>query len=148
MEHNDMQKTINKINSTTTNSNVAENIISNDNKKESTNFIELSKKYVVIFQNILKRFLMVFKKNNDNEKKLLQKFLKNLLRLHPLILSGISLVGMVYYFAYFGFELKYFPDLGGADVAYVGVSLFFMLATISLFLFCLVYVIQAIIRKM
>ena len=141
MEHNDMQKTINKINSTTTNSNVAENIISNDNKKESTNFIELSKKYVVIFQNILKRFLMVFKKNNDNEKKLLQKFLKNLLRLHPLILSGISLVGMVYYFAYFGFELKYFPDLGGADVAYVGVSLFFMLATISLFFIlpCLCY---------
>ena len=76
MEHNDMQKTINKINSTTTNSNVAENIISNDNKKESTNFIELSKKYVVIFQNILKRFLMVFKKNNDNEKKITTKVFK------------------------------------------------------------------------
>ena len=74
MEHNDMQKTINKINSTTTNSNVAENIISNDNKKESTNFIELSKKYVVIFQNILKRFLMVFKKNNDNEKNYYKSF--------------------------------------------------------------------------
>ena len=48
---------------------------------------------------------------------------------------------MIYYFAYFGFELKYFPDLGGADVAYVGVSLFFMLATISLFFIlpCLCY---------
>ena len=35
-----------------------------------------------------------------------------LLKFHPLILSGISLVGMIYYFAYFGIKVKYFPDLG------------------------------------
>lgn len=85
---------------------------------------------------------------NSFEERSAKDYFNALLKFHPLILSGISLVGMIYYFAYFGFELKYFPDLGGADVAYVGVSLFFMLATISLFLFCLVYVIQAIIRKM
>ena len=64
-----------------------------------------------------------------------------LLKFHPLILSGISLVGMIYYFAYFGFELKYFPDLGGADVAYVGVSFFFISAFISLSIIlpCLCY---------
>ncbi|OUT14302.1 hypothetical protein B9N63_04370 [Campylobacter concisus] len=104
MEHNDTQKTINEINST--NSNVTENSMS-----------------------------------NNNEKELLQKFLKNLLRLHPLILSNISLIGMIYYFAYFGFELRYFPDLGGSDVAYVGVSFFFITAFISLSIIlpCLVY---------
>lgn len=64
-----------------------------------------------------------------------------LLKFHPLILSGISLVGMIYYFAYFGFELKYFPDLGGVDVAYVGVSFFFISAFISLSIIlpCLFY---------
>ena len=64
-----------------------------------------------------------------------------LLKFHPLILSGISLVGMIYYFAYFGIKVKYFPDLGGSDVAYVGVLLFFILTIISLFIIlpCLVY---------
>ena len=75
------------------------------------------------------------------EERSVKDYFNALLKFHPLILSGISLVGMIYYFAYFGFELKYFPDLGGADVAYVGVSLFFMLATISLFFIlpCLCY---------
>jgi putative membrane protein len=48
---------------------------------------------------------------------------------------------MIYYFAYFGIKVKYFPDLGGVDVAYVGASFFFISAFISLYaiLPCLVY---------
>ncbi|OUT11007.1 hypothetical protein B9N62_08500 [Campylobacter concisus] len=61
-----------------------------------------------------------------------------LLKFHPLILSGISLVGMIYYFAYFGIKVKYFPDLGGADVAYVGVSFFFISTFFRLQLYFLV----------
>jgi putative membrane protein len=75
------------------------------------------------------------------EKDFMHKVLKNLLDFHPLILSGISLVGMIYYFVYFVVKLEYFPDLGGADVAYVGVSIFFILAFISLSIIlpCLFY---------
>ncbi|WP_103603981.1 hypothetical protein [Campylobacter concisus] len=64
-----------------------------------------------------------------------------LLKFHPLILSGISLVGMIYYFAYFGIKVKYFLDLGGADVAYVGVSFFFISTFFSLAIIfpCLIY---------
>ena len=48
---------------------------------------------------------------------------------------------MIYYFAYFWFELRYFPDLSGSDVAYVGVLFFFILAFISLSIIlpCLFY---------
>ncbi|OSQ25186.1 hypothetical protein CCON61_04360 [Campylobacter concisus] len=51
------------------------------------------------------------------------------------------MVGMIYYFAYFGFKLKYIPDLGGADVAYVGVLIFSISAFISLSIIlpCLFY---------
>ncbi len=87
MKHNDTQKTINEINST--NSNVTENSMSNDNKKESTNFIECIEKKCSYFSERIKKVFNGFQKNNDNEKELLKKFLKNLLILHPLILSGI-----------------------------------------------------------
>ncbi|WP_107695640.1 hypothetical protein [Campylobacter concisus] len=75
------------------------------------------------------------------EERSVKDYFNALLKFHPLILSGISLVGMIYYFAYFGLEFKYFPDLGGADVAYVGVSLFFVSSFISFFIIfpCLVY---------
>jgi len=71
----------------------------------------------------------------------LKECTKTISEFHPLILSGISLVGMIYYFVYFGVKLEYFPDLGGADVAYVGVSFFFISAFISLSIIlpCLFY---------
>ena len=78
---------------------------------------------------------------NSFEERSVKDYFNALLKFHPLILSGISLVGMIYYFAYFGFELRYFPDLGGSDVAYVGVLFFFILAFISLSIIlpCLFY---------
>ena len=70
-----------------------------------------------------------------------------LLKFYPLILSGIRLVGMIYYFAYFGLVLNYFPDLGGADVAYVGVSFFLYQLSFHFLLSCLVYVILVTTRE-
>ncbi len=126
------------------NSNKAESNMSNDGKKGSnTKSLCDFKKLLCIGRMLKKKFIESkdMSEERKEEKDFLHKALGNLLTFHPLILSGISLVGMIYYFAYFGFELKYFPDLGGADVAYVGVSLFFMLATISLFFIlpCLCY---------
>jgi putative membrane protein len=126
------------------NSNKVENNMGNDGKKGSNTKSSCDfKKLLCIGRRLKKKFME--RKNMYEEKKeekdFMHKVLKNLLRLHPLILSGISVVGMICYFAYFGFELKYFPDLGGSDVAYVGVLLFFILTIISLFIIlpCLVY---------
>ena len=118
--------------------------MSNDGKKGSNTKSSCDFKKLLCIGRMLKKKFIESKDMSEErkeEKDFLHKALGNLLTFHPLILSGISLVGMIYYFAYFGFELKYFPDLGGADVAYVGVSLFFMLATISLFFIlpCLCY---------
>ena len=126
------------------NSNKAESNMSNDGKKGSNTKSSCDFKKLLCIGRMLKKKFIESKDMSEErkeEKDFLHKALGNLLTFHPLILSGISLVGMIYYFAYFGFELKYFPDLGGADVAYVGVSLFFMLATISLFFIlpCLCY---------
>ncbi|WP_459827154.1 hypothetical protein [Campylobacter concisus] len=78
---------------------------------------------------------------NSFEERSVKDYFNALLKFHPLILSGISLVGMIYYFAYFGLELKYFPDLGGADVAYIGVLIFCISAflSLSIILPCLFY---------
>lgn len=78
---------------------------------------------------------------NSYEEKTIKVYLNTLLKFHPLILSGITLLSMICYFVYFGFELRYFPDLGGSDVAYVGVLFFFILAFISLSIIlpCLFY---------
>lgn len=78
---------------------------------------------------------------NSFEERSVKDYFNALLKFHPLILSSISLVGMICYFVYFGSKLRYFPDLSGSDVAYVGVLLFFILTIISLFIIlpCLVY---------
>ena len=126
------------------NSNKAESNVGNDGKKGSN--IKSScdfKKLLCIGRRLKKKFMEI--KNMCEEKKeekdFMHKVLKNLLDFHPLILSGISLVGMIYYFVYFVVKLEYFPDLGGADVAYVGVSIFCILAFISLSIIlpCLFY---------
>ena len=108
----------------------------NDKKNELLNKDSIKIKNKLLSNEHFKYYL-----TKSFEERGTKDYFNALLKFHPLILSGISLVGMIYYFAYFGFELKYFPDLGGADVAYVGVSLFFMLATISLFFIlpCLCY---------
>jgi len=125
-------------------SNKAENKVGNDVKKGSSAKSSCDfKKLLCIGRRLKKKFMEI--KNMCEEKKeekdFMHKVLKNLLDFHPLILSGISLVGMIYYFVYFVVKLEYFPDLGGADVAYVGVSIFFILAFISLSIIlpCLFY---------
>ena len=48
-----------------------------------------------------------------------------LLKFHPLILSGISLSSVIFYFTYFRFNIEYLPSLSGSDVFYFGgLSLF------------------------
>lgn len=133
---------INKTNSI--NSNKVENNMGNDGKKVSSTKSSCDfKKLLCIGRRLKKKFKESKNMNEERkeEKDFLHKALGNLLHFHPLILSGTSVVGMIYYFVYFGFELKYFPDLGGSDVAYVGVLLFFILTIISLFIIlpCLVY---------
>ena len=126
------------------NSNKAENNMGKDGKKGSNTKSSCDFKKLLCIGRRLKKKFMESKNMSEErkeEKDFLHKVLKNLLRLHPLILSGISVVGMICYFVYFGFELRYFPDLGGSDVAYVGVLLFFILTIISLFIIlpCLFY---------
>ena len=78
---------------------------------------------------------------NSYEEKTIKVYLNTLLKFHPLILSGITLLSMICYFVYFGFKLRYFPDLGGSDMAYVGTMFFFYICFFSLFtiLPCITY---------
>lgn len=69
------------------------------------------------------------KNNEDIKIKSPQKLLESLLHFHPLLLSGISLLGMILYFIYFGFEVGNFPSLDGSEVIYIGI-LFFAISTI------------------
>ena len=113
-------------------SNKAENKVGNDVKKGSSAKSSCDfKKLLCIGRRLKKKFMEI--KNMCEEKKeekdFMHKVLKNLLDFHPLILSGISLVGMIYYFVYFVVKLEYFPD-----------SFHFLL-------FYLVYFIQVITRK-
>lgn len=129
----------NSINGNKAESNVGNNGKKGSNTKSSCDF----KKLLCIGRRLKKKFMESknMSEERKEEKDFLHKALDNLLSFHPLILSGISVVGMICYFVYFGFELRYFPDLGGSDVAYVGVLLFFILTIISLFIIlpCLVY---------
>lgn len=78
---------------------------------------------------------------NSYEEKTIKVYLNTLLKFHPLILSGITLLSMICYFIYFGFKLRYFPDLGGSDMAYVGTMFFFYICFFSLFIIlpCITY---------
>ena len=69
------------------------------------------------------------KNNEDIKIKSPQKLLESLLHFHPLLLSGISLLGMILYFIYFGFEVGNFPSIDGSEVIYIGI-LFFAISTI------------------
>ena len=61
-----------------------------------------------------------------------KNLLDTLLISYPLILSSISLVGMIWYFVYFWFVIGYFPVLDGSEIFYIGTLLF---SISSLFLF-------------
>ncbi|MDO4875298.1 MAG: hypothetical protein Q3967_04405 [Campylobacter sp.] len=72
-------------------------------------------------------------KNNEGIKiKSPQELLESLLRFHPLLLSGISLVSMICYFIYFGIFIGYFPVLSGSDIFYFGGLLFFTIVIVSI----------------
>lgn len=65
----------------------------------------------------------------DERKRLINQTTKEshieiLLKFHPLILSGISLVSVICYFIYFGLFVGYFPALSGSDVFYFGGLIF------------------------
>ena len=142
MKQKNKRTSRNKTNSI--NSNKAESNVGNDGKKGSSTKSSCDFKKLLCIGRRLKNKFMESKNTSEErkeEKDFLHKALGNLLNFHPLILSGISVVGMICYFAYFGFKLRYFPDLSGSDVAYVGVLLFFILTIISLFIIlpCLVY---------
>jgi putative membrane protein len=55
-----------------------------------------------------------------------------LLKFHPLILSGISLVSVICYFIYFGLFVGHFPALSGSDVFYFGGLIFFIIVAASM----------------
>ena len=66
--------------------------------------------------------------NNSENQSSLEKIVKDclgtILEYHPLILSGVSLVSVFFYFLYF-FNIGYFPALSGSDVFYFGGLIFF-----------------------
>ena len=102
------------------------------NTKSSCDF----KKLLCIGRRLKKKFMET--KNMCEEKKeekdFMHKVLKNLLDFHPLILSGISLVSMICYFAYFGIFIGYFPVLSGSEIFYVGALLFFVVGIFTSFI--------------
>ncbi|WP_103620059.1 hypothetical protein [Campylobacter concisus] len=69
---------------------------------------------------------------NSFEQKKLKDHLSTFLKFHPIILSGVSLVGVICFFTYFGFKVRYFPSLSGSEAIYIGSLLFFIAATISI----------------
>ncbi|ERJ26719.1 hypothetical protein [Campylobacter concisus] len=70
---------------------------------------------------------------NFYEQKSIKDYLNSILKFYPLILSGISLVSVICYFAYFGIFIGYFPVLSGSDIFYVGALLFFVVAIFTIF---------------
>ena len=72
---------------------------------------------------------------NFYEQKSIKDYLNSILKFHPLILSGISLVSVICYFAYFGIFIGYFPVLSGSDIFYVGALLFFVVAIFTIFFY-------------
>ena len=73
----------------------------------------------------------------DERKRLINQTTKEshieiLLKFHPLILSGISLVSVICYFIYFGLFVGYFPALSGSDVFYFGGLIFFIIVIVSM----------------
>lgn len=71
---------------------------------------------------------------NSYEQKNIKDHLNALLKFHPLILSCISLVGVICYFAYFGLFIGYFPVLSGSEIFYVGALLFFVVGIFTSFI--------------
>lgn len=71
---------------------------------------------------------------NSYEGRSVKDYFNALLKFHPLILSGISLVSMICYFVYFGIFIGYFPVLSGSDIFYIGVLLFFGVAVFTSFI--------------
>ncbi|WP_459820246.1 YrzE family protein [Campylobacter concisus] len=71
---------------------------------------------------------------NSFEERSVKDYFNALLKFHPLILSGISLVSMICYFVYFGIFIGYFPVLSGSEIIYVGALLFTIVAILSLFI--------------
>ena len=71
---------------------------------------------------------------NSFEGRSVKDYFNALLKFHPLILSGISLVSMICYFVYFGIFIGYFPVLSGSDIFYIGVLLFFGVAVFTSFI--------------
>ncbi|WP_141082980.1 biotin transporter BioY [Campylobacter concisus] len=61
---------------------------------------------------------------NSFEERSVKDYFNALLKFHPLILSGISLISMICYFVYFCFFVRYFPALNSSEILYVGVLMF------------------------
>jgi len=85
----------------------------NDKKNEL-----LNKDSIKIKNKLLSNEHFEYYLTNSFEQKSIKDHLNILLKFHPLILSCISLVGVICYFAYFGLFIGYFPVLSGSEIIY------------------------------
>ncbi|MGF7493798.1 hypothetical protein [Campylobacter concisus] len=88
-------------------------------KKELQNKEALSIKNKLLSDEYFEYYL-----TNSFEGRSVKDYFNALLKFHPLILSGISLIGMICYFVYFGFFVRYFPALSSSEILYVGALMF------------------------
>ncbi|WP_103630771.1 hypothetical protein [Campylobacter concisus] len=92
-------------------------------KEELLNNEAIKIKNRLLFNKLFEYYL-----TNFYEQKSIKDHVNALLKFHPLILSGISLISMICYFVYFGLFVGYFPALSGSDVFYFGGLIFFVIA--------------------
>ena len=96
-------------------------------KEELLNNEAIKIKNRLLFNKLFEYYL-----TNFYEQKSIKDHVNALLKFHPLILSGISLISMICYFVYFGLFVGYFPALSGSDIFYFGGLLFFTIVIISI----------------